>query len=157
MNVIDNARAALAEFDRDQPDYRSELQNHVDLGVALRALIAEYERVTAPPTDDEREALLDGAWQAISGRGDAWGGCAERDKVIRVADFAAGFRRRGPITSEMVEQAARAIFAEEQCDRAQKATADLLAANWRSRLSDQDQAEYRSLARVALEAAGAGA
>lgn len=46
LTALDNARAALAEFDRDQPDYRAELQNHVDLGVAIRALIAEHERVT---------------------------------------------------------------------------------------------------------------
>lgn len=73
---------------------------HMD-GVRRAALAErELERLTTPPTDDECEALYDGAWRAISGRDEPWGGCAEREKVMRVAEFAAGFRRQGPITDE---------------------------------------------------------
>lgn len=57
------------------------------------------------------------------------------------------------VTNEMVERAAHAIFAEEQCDRRQKSTPELLDENWRGRLSERDQNEYRSMARAALEAA----
>lgn len=51
---------------------------------------------------------------------------------------------------EVVEAAARAMFAEEQCDRRQKLD---LEANWTGRLDDRDRNEYRRLARAALEAA----
>lgn len=73
----------------------------------------EVKRLTAPPADDEREALYDGAWRAISGRNEPWGGCAEREKVMRVAEFAAGFRRQGPITDAQVDAAVLAFHEVE--------------------------------------------
>lgn len=54
--------------------------------------------------------------------------------------------------TQRVEAAARAMFAEEQCDRRQRAD---LEANWNDRLSPEDQDEYRSLARAGLAAARA--
>ncbi len=54
------------------------------------------------------------------------------------------------IPEAAVEAGARAMFAEEQCDRRQKLD---LEANWRGRLDDRDRAEYRNLARAAIVAA----
>lgn len=61
----------------------------------------------------------------------------ERDIIVMIRD-------------ETVEVAAKAMFAEEQCDRTQKLDVD---ANWRGRLDDRDRDEYRRLTRAALEAA----
>lgn len=59
MSAIKDARAALVRLDdprhgRDWSgwDYADDLQR------VLRGLVAEYERLTTPPTDDEREALI---------------------------------------------------------------------------------------------------
>lgn len=53
--------------------------------------------------------------------------------------------------SELIERAAKAIFAEEQCDRRQKRDEESIDENWNGRLSDRDQAEYRSFASAALD------
>jgi hypothetical protein len=62
---------------------------------------------------------------------------------------------RQAITDAVVDgvelAAAKAMFAEEQCDRRQREDVD---ANWNERLDDDDRAEYRRLARAALTAAG---
>jgi hypothetical protein len=50
----------------------------------------------------------------------------------------------------IVEKAARALFAEEQCDRRQRQDVE---GNWNARLAPEDQDEYRSLARAVLDAA----
>lgn len=52
---------------------------------------------------------------------------------------------------KLIEEAAKAIFAEEQCDRRQKRDAESIDENWNARLSDRDQGEYRSFARAALD------
>jgi len=54
------------------------------------------------------------------------------------------------ISDKAVEAAARGMFAEEHCDRRQREDVE---GNWNSRLNDEDKAEYRALARAALEAA----
>lgn len=51
---------------------------------------------------------------------------------------------------KLIEDAAKAIFAEEQCDRHQKRNAASVTENWEVRLGDADKDEYRSFARVAL-------
>lgn len=51
---------------------------------------------------------------------------------------------------KLIEEAAKAIFAEEQCDRHQKRNVDSITENWNSRLADADKDEYRSFARAAL-------
>lgn len=48
------------------------------------------------------------------------------------------------------EAAAKAMFGQEQCDRRQMLDVE---GNWESRLNEQDQADYRDLARAAIEAA----
>lgn len=50
----------------------------------------------------------------------------------------------------LIEKAAKAIFAEEQCDSKQKRNADSINENWDNRLGDADKGEYRSFARAAL-------
>jgi hypothetical protein len=54
------------------------------------------------------------------------------------------------ITDEVVEAAALAMFADEHCDKRQMLD---VPGNWNSRLNDEDQALYRSMAHAALEAA----
>jgi hypothetical protein len=104
----------------------------------------------APPTDDEREALYDGAWRAISGRDEPWGGCAEREKVVRVAEFAAGFRRQVPITDAQVEAAARSNYQFQH-----RACVDFVP-DWADvPESDPFKGAYRAEAREALQAARA--
>lgn len=56
------------------------------------------------------------------------------------------------VTDETVEVAAKAMFAEEQCDRKQRLNLD---ANWKGRLDDRDRDEYRRLARAAVESGAA--
>ena len=51
---------------------------------------------------------------------------------------------------KLIEEAAKAIFAEEQCDRHQKRNAASVTENWEGRLGDADKDEYRSFARAAL-------
>lgn len=51
---------------------------------------------------------------------------------------------------KLIEEAAKAIFAEEQCDRHQRRDAESVTENWETRLADADQSEYRSFARAAL-------
>lgn len=51
------------------------------------------------------------------------------------------------ISSETVEVAARAMFAEEQCDKRQKQDVE---ANWFGRLDDRDRDEYRRLAAAVI-------
>jgi hypothetical protein len=86
-----------------------EWQNRLRGSLCIKCRKWQYERVqgdtkllqnSEPSDTDEREALYDGAWRAISGRDEPWGGCAAREKVERVAEFAAGFHRQGQITDE---------------------------------------------------------
>lgn len=100
--ALDNARAALSEegfFSREQR-------------AVIEPLIAEHERLTAPPTDDEREELVD---IEITHRPTSWNGgsgctCGianpgltmhlqqwHRAHLMDVI-LAAGFRRQGPVT-----------------------------------------------------------
>lgn len=55
------------------------------------------------------------------------------------------------IPDEAVEAAAKALFADEHCDKRQMADVD---GNWNSRLDDDDKVMYRSMARAALQASG---
>jgi hypothetical protein len=104
-DVLDNARAALAGSERDPAGYRT----HTATRKALRDLIAEHERLIAPPADDEREALavVAGAKEAYL---DAYPGDDHAARFIALDGLAA--RRQGPVTvtEEMVERAARASF-----------------------------------------------
>lgn len=52
-------------------------------------------------------------------------------------------------SDDAVERAAKAIFAEEQCDRRQKLDVE---SNWRGRLNDRDRDEYRRLTRAGIAA-----
>ena len=96
MTAIEDARAALGAFvpsPRTEPEYSA-------AWVALRELIAEHERLTTPPSDDEREALAD----LIEGVGIYIPGSHGHDYIHpgKAADaiLVAGFRRQGPITEE---------------------------------------------------------
>lgn len=78
--------------------------------------------------------------------------CIKRGtSVDEVAEYliAAGWRKLS-IDDATVERAARAMFAEEQCDRRQKLDVE---SNWIGRLDDRDRDEYRRLARAVLAAA----
>jgi hypothetical protein len=96
MTAIEDARAALAHWDDVYDLTKPEVVGQ-RLANALGALIAEHEHLTAPPTDDEREALAD-VWAVEHG------GSGQPDRHVRVgypladAVLAAGFRRQGPIT-----------------------------------------------------------
>ena len=124
MTAIEDARAALADLRAGIPqrgDYPEYDREHEDLD-KIAALIAEHERLTrdrdltaaenaellrenlaltAPPTDDEREALAGiarEAWahyQAIQDDPE-FGGDFEDVLAYRLG--LAGFRRQGPIT-----------------------------------------------------------
>lgn len=95
MTAIEEAREALAKWDGSSfPDV-----GYAYLAKSLRALIAEVERLSAPPSDDEREALT----KVLLGvHPDTvlhdWGPRVidARQNAERVID--AGFRRQGPIT-----------------------------------------------------------
>jgi len=85
---VDALRALIAEYERMDEEL-SEAHTHFAIQEGrIRALIAEHERLSAPPSDDEREAL---------------------DQIMREADgcwpdareaILATFRRQGPITDE---------------------------------------------------------
>lgn len=114
MSALEGARAARDKFDSAEMKWDD---SPVALRNALDALIAEHEalcsrhdenvgaidrllaeraeRLTAPPTDDEREAL-EKVIKANDGR------ILALKQVHETADaiLAAGFRRQGPITDE---------------------------------------------------------
>lgn len=106
MSALENARALLPEnhIGWDCDGSASVCDRRVE---ALRDLISEVERLTAPPTDDERKAMLESieAGMEYYAREDIpEDGLTE---VEQIADFLidAGFRRRAPITDEMVDAA----------------------------------------------------
>lgn len=70
------------------------------------ASLEDAERLTAPPTDDEHEALIalvnDARLRPGTGR--------TLPEVVADVILAAGFRRRGPITAAMVEVAEAVAF-----------------------------------------------
>lgn len=68
-DVFDNARAAADAYDKAETKYV-----HADiLAASLRALIAEHERLTAPPTDAEVEAASRAySGELVVGSGDGW-------------------------------------------------------------------------------------
>jgi len=143
MTAIEDARAALARL--DDPKHGSDWSGWdyaADLETAIRPLIAEHERLTTPPADDEMEPLTGVIRDSI----DRWGDLFPTPEVARyVADDveAAGFRRQGPITDAQVEAAAKALaetFGEEP------------HLPW-DRWGELSRDEFRQDARTALEAA----
>jgi len=117
----------------------------------------------SPTAPDEHEETTDEAlWDFANDLLDAWN-IEDTNSPSLIEDFRDRFVARfrpsreastepQPITDADVEVAARAIFAEEQCDKRQKATPESLAENWSNRLNERDQGEYRDIARAALEA-----
>lgn len=124
LTAIEEARAALAKWDADDPDvdFPSTIEAGVGLEMAIRALIAEHERLTAdrdymvtnaeglyrsgvrmqaeserlttPPTDDEREALA--AAEFPEGEFTNWATIlAFREAYLR--GFDVGLRRERPV------------------------------------------------------------
>jgi hypothetical protein len=102
MTAIEDARTALAKLE-------SVALGDALSARALRDLIAEHERLTAPPTDDEREAqrgtpedpqdsLARVIWE--SSRDDEGTISATGANIVARAVIAAGFRRQGPTTDE---------------------------------------------------------
>lgn len=94
---------------------------------ALAALIAEHERLTTPPTDDERGALIAEARERAEYRwpippnyleGDPEHTLltAQRHAYVLGFEDAAGFRRQGPITGEWVDRVAKAIARAADAD-----------------------------------------
>lgn len=126
MTAIEDARAALAKLIDEAKYWLDRIEGEWGRGksydallaegdedalviagaaAALDALIAEHERLTTPPTDDEREALARTVyyWDVSEDVGSqAWEQLTEnqRDVWREAADaiLAAGFRRQGPIT-----------------------------------------------------------
>lgn len=91
-------------------DARAESDFHAEHGwfrttapAALRALIAEHERLTAPPTDDEREALARLLRGDVGIGGMPWETVADAYRKSADRAIAAGFRRQGPITDAYVD------------------------------------------------------
>lgn len=117
MSALEDARAALKARDdaaQGQPGLRLE---HFDaITVALRALVAEHERLSAS-TDDDREHIAlvlrslgltdepdkysDGIHSWRCEHPDRYGKCYCFEEAIDYV-LTSGLRRRGPITDEMV-------------------------------------------------------
>lgn len=76
MSALDNARAALSIVGR-YPTYRE-----TQISAALRDLIAEYERLTAPPTDDERDVLDLEDVREVFTASDRWDGDEAEQSII---------------------------------------------------------------------------
>ncbi len=90
MTAIEDARAALVNFDAHGVIFGP------DVATALRALIAEHERLTTPPTDDEREALA----AEMEAEADKWSPqWTPTAAILRKA--ATALRRQGPITDAL--------------------------------------------------------
>jgi hypothetical protein len=100
MSAIEDARAALAQYDR--ASIHTVLTTVPAVAQTLREMIAEAERLTAPPADDEREALAVVIHQAHHD------GCNEytlEDGAYADAILAAGFHRQWQITDAQVKAA----------------------------------------------------
>jgi hypothetical protein len=112
MTAIEDGRAALETWQLARREGLKPWARGDALFKALSALIAEHEPPTAPPTDDEREALEKTLapllWHSdyAPGIGDK-GDYATDPRNAAQAVFAAGFRRQGPITDEDVHTAYR--------------------------------------------------
>lgn len=119
-----------------------------------RAALAEYERLTAPPTDDEREALAPAIWHRPEPGPLYWDWrCLRCSKPVR--DHPSLWRRilkspvSPPVTDTEVEAAARAAFEHVRglrpADHGPYAT-------WEE--NPEDYREYlRGIHRAALDAA----
>ena len=119
MSALEDARAALAE-DRDYVvSNRERLLEEI-----LEALIAELERLTTPPTDDEREALVNALLGSRFFDSHDWAGTGSwpgweyiQWELGELADDILAsevwrFRRQGPITDAQVEAAIRELEVE---------------------------------------------
>lgn len=106
MSALDDARAAV--YDYRHPERGKPGVNLHRAMAALRALIAEHERLTAPPTDGERET----AWVEHT-TGFVWRDEEQRYGEYRLflAGYAAGFRRRDPITDDTITAGINASIA----------------------------------------------
>jgi len=152
MSTTDDARAEAERRVRENEGL------NYDMEVDAFALGAEWQasrKVEAAPSDTDHKAIVHVLFDLMP---DTWD---EGDiGILADAILEDGLSRSQPvqveITDEMIERGARAIFADEQCDRRQKATPESLDENWHGRLSERDQAEYHSLARAALSAALGG-
>lgn len=85
------ARAALAALDANEPYAVTRAIR------SLRALIAEHERLTAPPADGERDALIAAA-DALVESWDRRGSWSPDSPVGMVMQLADALRRQGPVT-----------------------------------------------------------
>ena len=120
MTAIEDARAALAKHEHacDEAERIVGVRPADDVvTVALRELIAEHERLTTPPSDDEREALARAHfydWRRIHPGTLTWAtyGESHKQRFYDLADVAigAGFRRQGPITDAQVDAALDSWF-----------------------------------------------
>ena len=137
MTAIEDARAFLEPWGAD-PD-----ENVPRAVRVVRALIAEHERLTASPADDEREAAALHLWDE--------GLVRPESLAFSVVDalIAEGyFRRQGPITDAQVDAAARSNyrFQNRACVHFVPDWADIPE-------SDPFKGAYRAEARESLEAA----
>jgi hypothetical protein len=140
MSALDDARTRIiAKLDRI-PDSDAVTLDKAD----VRALIAEHERLTAPPTDVERSMLE----ATISDALFDWDGDTRPAGRITEYVLAAGFRRQGPITDAQVEAAAEALWGEDRRGTYQPGYPY-------SGLAEEGRERLRVRARAALEAARA--
>jgi len=126
---------------------------------ALRALIAEHERLTAPPTDDTITVVASFRSEPFTGSNGVSvvyvtpyatmppslmvdGLILPPSSVTALREF---FRRRRPITDAQVEAAAHALF-----DASQELDQDN---DWSDPLPDEWREAWRDAARAVLEAA----
>lgn len=105
MTALEDARVTLAGFNGGDFTHPQGCPGMAaGLARALAALIAEYERLTAPPTGDEREALVALELASFSKvMSDGYPSLVYRTNE-QAADvvLAAGFRRQGPITDALI-------------------------------------------------------
>ncbi|MCC2033085.1 hypothetical protein [Microbacterium allomyrinae] len=115
MTTLEDPRAVREAGNRLGNPLARESMTAADV-VAVADMLDRYaellERLAAPPTDDEREALGRLLRELLTTDDEdpengepGWSLVAMRNQIL-----AAGFRRQGPITDEMVDAAARAIF-----------------------------------------------
>jgi hypothetical protein len=109
-SALEDAKTALSNF--DQAGVNTVLTTVPAVVYTLRELIAEHERLTTPPSDDEREALgrrvreiwVEWAQEQENPKPSwlvPWDGLSDADREVdmRIGEaLAAGFRRQVPIT-----------------------------------------------------------
>lgn len=85
--------------------------------------------------DADAQTLYNGAWKALTGRDEPWGGCARREEVERIAEFAADWRARSAPSDE-VRAIVNTVLAQALPHWVPEGDVDALRQELRDRLAD---------------------